>query len=258
MSEKISTRKYHAWFGSYAASFLTEAGENASAIGLKIVHSQRVRQEIVAIGKENGLTSGDLLIAEVTGLFHDIGRFKQFQRFQTFADAKSVDHAQMSREVLEKEGILNDFSPENRSIVLDAIYYHNKLAIPSSFSGRLEIISKLIRDADKLDILRVFHDLYKKGEGSDAVNLGLPWSGKISGKVFDDFLRERVVNFGDVRSTMDFLVMRLSWLYDINFPQTLRRILERGYLDTMAKKLPHGTRRVEILEKINHIGQKMN
>ena len=251
MSERISTGKYQSWFGRYARRFLKDADRNASAVALKIVHSQRVRHEIVAIGKATGLTPGEFLVAEVTGLFHDIGRFEQFLKFQTFVDAESVDHAQMSREVLEREGVLNDFSLENRSIILDAIYYHNKLAIPSSFDGRRRIISRLIRDADKLDILRVFNDFYRKGAGSDAVNLGLPGSEKVSPKVLEDFLHERVVNFRDVISTTDFLVMRLSWFYDINFPQTLRRIMDRGYLEAMGMNLPHGAVRAKILEQID-------
>ena len=251
MSEDISIRKYQAWFGRYARRFLKDAGRDTSAVGLKIVHSQRVRHEIVAIGKAAGLNPGELLIAEVTGLFHDIGRFEQFLKFHTFVDAVSVDHAKMSRQVLEKEGVLNDFTAENRSIILDAVYYHNKLAIPSSFDGRREMISRLIRDADKLDILRVFDERYKKGAGSEAVNLGLPGSKNISSKVLVDFLHERVVNFMDVRSTTDFLVMRLSWFYDINFPQTLRRIKERGYLETMGQHIPRGALRAKILEKID-------
>ncbi len=258
MPECISIKKYQAWFGRYARRFLKGAGRDASAVGLKIVHSQRVRHEIAAIGKAEGLNPGELLVAEVTGLFHDIGRFEQFLKFHTFVDAESVDHAKMSRQVLEKEGVLNDFSTENRSIILDAVYYHNKLAIPSSFDGRRQMIARLIRDADKLDILRVFDDRYKKGAGNEAVNLGLPGSEKVSVKVLEDFLHERVVNFRDVRSTTDFLVMRLSWFYDINFPQTLTMILDRGYLETMGQHLPHGAARAEILEKIDiHVERRM-
>ena len=245
-------KRYHAWFGRYVRPFLRDAGSSASAIGLKIVHSQRVRYEILGIAAEIGLGPKDLLLAGITGLFHDIGRFEQFHRFNTFVDSQSIDHAQMSRDVLEREGALEDLSSADRSIILDAVFYHNKLTIPDSFDGRREIMSRLVRDADKLDILRVFDDLYKKGRGSDAVNLGLPDSQELSGEVLEDFLQARVVNFKNVKTSTDFLVMRLSWLYDINFSYTLKMILERGYLESMEKQLPHSAWSEEIFENIRH------
>ncbi len=191
-------------------------------------------------------------MAEVIGLFHDIGRFEQFERFRTFVDAASIDHALLSRKVLEREGVLSDFSPEEKSIILDAIFHHNKLAIPSAFTGARRLMAELIRDADKLDILRVFDDLYRKGGADATVNLDLPCSDEVSNEVLKAFLHEEVVDFRDVKTTIDFLVMRLSWLYDINFPQTLKVVLRRGYLKTMDEQLGQTGWKAVILEKLEH------
>ncbi len=251
MLSRIRVEKYHAWFGGYVRPFLKEAGHDASAVALKIVHSQRVRREIVEMGKSVGLNRSDLLLAEVTGLFHDIGRFEQFRKFHTFNDSKSIDHAVKGREVLERERILDDLSPEDRSIILDAVFYHNKLAVPLDFRGRKLTICRLIRDADKLDILRVFDEIHQKGHGCQAAGLGLPQSGTVSEKVYEDILQEKVVNFKDVRNATDFLVMRLSWLYDINFPYALKKIQERGYIERMAKMVPEGQAQKEIFHAVN-------
>jgi len=249
-----SIQWFHSWFGRYVRPFWRDRkAEEVYAISLKIIHSQRVRREIVTIGKGIGLGANDLFLAELIGLFHDIGRFEQFHLFHTFVDNSSVDHALLGRQVIEREGLLGDLPDRDASIVLDAIYYHNKLAIPSHFKGLRLLMSRLIRDADKLDILRVFHSLYEKGGGCATVNLDLPDSPAISRDVREDFLAGRVVDFKNVRSTTDFLVMRLSWLYDIYFPLTFKMIRDRGYIASMEDQLSQVCGKEEICNKVRQI-----
>ncbi len=242
--------KYHARFGRYVRSFLKRSPQDAPAVSLKIVHSQKVRREIADIARASGLCRRDVILAEITGLFHDIGRFEQFLQFHTFNDAQSVDHALLGRQVLEKEELLKDFSAKDRDIILDAVFFHNKLVLPAYFKGRKLTICRLIRDADKLDILRVFDEIYKKGSGCKAADLGLPESHEVSESVYKSIMQERVVQFKHVQSDLDFLVMRLSWLYDITFPRTLEKIRERGYVENMAQRIPEGRCKKEILDKI--------
>jgi len=44
-----------------------------------------------------------LAFAEVIAWLHDIGRFEQFDRYRTFADAESENHAQIALRVIEKK-----------------------------------------------------------------------------------------------------------------------------------------------------------
>lgn len=251
MSDKIYITKYQFWFGQYARSFLKGSADKVSAIGLKFVHSQKVRQEVSAIGQEIGLSGRDLFLAEIAGLFHDIGRLEQFERFHTFVDAESVDHAQLSIDVIKKEGVLNDLSKEERMVISDAIKYHNKLAVPKEFSGIKDTVAKLVRDADKLDIWRVFDEFYKSNRGCDAINLGLSESNCVSPGVLNDFLAEQVVRYNNVKNQTDFMIMRLSWLFDINFSLTLERMVRRGYIKTIVNMIPDQYQKIMILEKLN-------
>jgi len=88
---------FHSWFSDYVSSFYTQGQDQEKdwAIRLKEEHSQRVRQEIIMISKALDLLEQDILIAEVLGLFHDIGRFYQYQRYGTFRDDLSENHAEL-------------------------------------------------------------------------------------------------------------------------------------------------------------------
>ncbi len=248
---KNDMRPFQSWFGRYTRRFLKNfKGDDRNALALKIYHSQQVRKIIKELSKRIGLSRKEIFMAEISGLFHDIGRFEQFRKYHTFYDLKSEDHAALSCNVLKKEGVLDTLSGVEKDLVLDSIFVHNKFSIPQDFKGLKLTISKLLRDADKIDIWRVFDDFYQMGKGSSEINLGLPMGEKISEKVFSQFMKEEIVNIKDVKSQVDFMVMRLSWLYDINFKESLLKIVKRGYIDTIFRFLPEDEKRNAIREKI--------
>ena len=51
-------------------------------------------------------------LARLAALFHDVSRFKQYREFQTFRDADSFDHGEMSAEIF-----LHDFPMENGIVI---------------------------------------------------------------------------------------------------------------------------------------------
>ncbi len=247
----MNIKSYQQFFGRYVKGFLTRASDkDREVLALKVVHSQKVRALMKLLSKREGLLKYDIFLAELSGLFHDIGRFEQFKKYHTFLDLKSEDHAGLSVKILKKEKVLDNLTYNDREIVLDSIFVHNKFSIPSDFKGKKLIISKLLRDADKIDIWRVFNDFYERGINSDDINLGLPLGKDISDKVYKDLLAEKIVNIRDVKNQLDFMVMRLSWLYDINFYESLKEIINRKYLDTIFKNIPQGDKKELIVKKI--------
>jgi len=49
-------------------------------------------------------------------------------------------------------------------MILDAIKYHNKIKIPNNIDDKTMLFSKIVRDADKLDIFYLFsisNELFK-------------------------------------------------------------------------------------------------
>ena len=83
-------------------------------------------------------------------------KIEQLKRYHTFLDYKSIDHAQLGCEILRQGNFLDELSAREREQVLTAIGNHNRLAIEDGLDEKTLIFAKLIRDADKCDIFRVF------------------------------------------------------------------------------------------------------
>ena len=103
------------------------------------------------------LTEEDTELARIIALLHDIGRFEQLKRFDSF-EPTTMDHAAYGVQVLFEEGMIRQFVPEDTWD--DIIRHRNCTATAISALKELPIHrtllhARLIRDADKLDNCRV-------------------------------------------------------------------------------------------------------
>jgi len=94
------------WFNLYVKKFTYNDNESQQNIDIKYEHSKRVAEEILRIGKQSGLNEDELRLAEIIALFHDIGRFEQYDRYRTFSDSKSQDHAELGIRILVSQNVL--------------------------------------------------------------------------------------------------------------------------------------------------------
>lgn len=69
-------------------------------IALKIEHTYHVAEACDAVAREQGWSSEDIDLAWLCGLLHDMGRFEQLRRWDTFKDAESMSHAVLGIEIL--------------------------------------------------------------------------------------------------------------------------------------------------------------
>ena len=228
------------WFTAYVHSFPQDDAEMAQAITLKEAHSLRVRDEALFIGQSLGLRADQMRLVEAMALLHDVGRFAQFARYRTLSDQKSEDHALLGVRVLEEEGPLEPLAPDVRRLILCAITYHNRAALPEDESARCLFYAKLLRDADKLDIWRVVIDYYRQmhEQRSTVIEMGLPESDGISPAVYDDLIHGRIVQMAHVQNLNDFRLLQAGWVYDLNFAPTRKLVQDRGYLDELRHFLP--------------------
>ncbi len=230
------------WFSEYVQTFKSADLDKDRNIVLKEEHTHRVRGEICEIGRALGLGQEDLRLAEVMALFHDVGRFPQYARYNTFSDRRSCDHASLSVKVLLEKGVLDPLDPSERDLILKAISYHNRAALPEDESERCLFFSKLLRDADKLDIWAVLLDYYHQreleGYRNEALELDLPDTPGISDGVRRDLEAGEIVKVKDLRCLNDFKLLQASWIFDMNFWPALVAVRERGYLDRTREVLP--------------------
>ncbi len=242
---------YHTLFGSYVKRYLKELlpGQMRAMAALKAAHSQRVRSLMKELGMAAGLDPHMLMLAEIAGLFHDIGRFEQLRRFGTFVDRISVNHALLSAETVLEEGFISDLSEADCRVVVAAIRRHNMKQVPPARDFREAMLVLMLRDADKLDIWQVFHNHYRsghKGADDDTLELGMPDTPGITRAVASAIMGCNVVDLSDVHNRNDLALARLAWIFDINFMRSLEIVRERGFIPALAAHLPEFEQKAEI------------
>jgi putative nucleotidyltransferase with HDIG domain len=245
------------WFDGYVSSFHSENTEVQWNIDIKVEHSHRVCECILEIERSLGLDPDCMRLAEAAALFHDVGRFEQLKRYKTFSDHRSVDHAELGVQVLREHRVLERLEKPAQDILLRAVRNHNRLAIPEDESETVRFFSRLVRDADKLDIWRVVSEHYCSEDGREnGVGLGLPDTPGNSEAVVNDLLNHRLVLMSHLQNVNDFKLLQLGWVYDVNFPKTLELLDQRGYLKSIRNVLPDSKEVDEVYREVNLTIQK--
>ena len=244
------------WFTEYVQSFKDGNEIDRSNIGLKEDHTLRVCKEILYIGKKLDLDDNALRLAEIIALLHDIGRFEQYAVYKTFADRNSENHALLGIKILKKYDVLNGLGESTKKLILRTIEYHNLASLPPEEEEPFLFFMKLLRDADKLDILKVVTDYYHRKENrrNKTIELDLPDTPGISEKVYQDLIHKRIVNMNHMKNLNDFKLVQIGWIFDINFEPTLQCIKSRHYLEMIREVLPETDEIREIIDVAqNHL-----
>ncbi|HDP99946.1 MAG TPA: HDIG domain-containing protein [bacterium] len=241
---------FRAWFDDYTTGFMNESRDKTEMINLKYQHTRHVCQEIEMLCSQLNLPESDTLMAKTMALFHDVGRYEQYQRYQTFLDMKSVNHAELGIQILIQNNVLKNLNDHQQQLILSAINFHNRKQLPLDQSEKTLYFSKLLRDADKLDIWRVVIDYYYRvgDETNGAIELGLPDTPDISDGAINNLLNEKIVELEYVKNSNDFKLLQIGWVYDINFLPALKAVDQRGYLEKIFDKLPE-------LDGLHHVRQ---
>jgi len=158
------------WVTHYADSYITRLSERDDLpLVLKRAHTLRVADDCGLISSELGWNEDDVLLGKAVGLLHDIARFEQYSKFNTFVDAVSFDHGDRAASIAHGLPILDDLTEGERSLILTAVRFHNRRTIPSDINPDELRFLQLIRDADKIDILHSISMVL------------MPWSGRMGG-----------------------------------------------------------------------------
>ncbi len=239
-------------FNEYTGTFSNLSENQVNNLEIKKEHSIRVAEISSGLAKSLKLNDEDINLAFVIALFHDIGRFKQLVEFDTFDDSKSLDHAEYSVKVLVENEILQKIGCQSDDVVYAAIESHNKFEIPKKLSEHEALHAKLLRDADKLDILKVLSDYYsnRNAKPNHTLTWDLPKGVSISAGVFREVSAGKLVSKKEVASEMDVKIMQLSWVFDINFKPSYDYLLRNRYLEKIYNSLPKNDRIIEIYRKV--------
>ena len=255
---KALLREMHVWMTAYMKSFYTADEEVMQGIRIKETHTGYVTANMIALAHELGMAEHDTALAEIMGLFHDVGRFRQYSIYKTFNDAQSEDHAALALTVLDELPFMKRLAPEDEALVRFAIKNHNKKAIEPTNDKRALLFAKMLRDADKLDIYRVLAPFLDESHADEAPQFikGLN-SQRVSESFLTALVEGRQADYHAIQTHGDRKVVRLLWVYDINFAWTMRKIVERGYIDRVIHALPHGRELTIGFQKLkSYVAQK--
>ena len=250
----MNRNEYESLFNSffkYIDVFRENDGHFCPLLEEKINHIKRVTSNALFIAKNENWSEEDCLIAELCGLYHDIGRFSQYSEFKSFSDSKSVNHGQRGYDVIIEKNIFAEISQVDAKIILDSVHYHNALSVPNELSENSKKFVNLTRDADKLDIFFMLTTTIEANTLDKHQNLlwNLP-IGKANPVIVEKLMSNNQALYSDIKSGTDVCLLQLCWLYGINYKSSFFKLKENNTVETIASILPKTN---DILDCINHI-----
>ena len=234
--EKLKT-----WVNKYIDSFYCDDDFINANIELKQAHTARVCDEMLYLTNSLSFEPHQEIVAQAISLLHDIGRFEQFQKYRTYSDCRSINHNELGLKIIAEHNLLEDINPDDKNIIEKAIEYHSLKEIPENIDTKVELYSKLIRDADKLDIYYVvikYYNQYINDPDSFRLQLELPDVPQYSSELVCSLLKGEKFDYKKLKSWNDMKLLQLGWVYDMNFPATFTRLKEREYIQQIADFLP--------------------
>ena len=243
--------KIQRWFNDFVSSLFGAQGSRPASVDLKVEHTQRVAKNAHYIAKEMNWHPDDVLTSEALGWLHDVGRFSQFAEFGHFHDATSINHGERGWRIFCKTDISSSLSKKTNRCLLEGIRHHNARTIPAEISEDALPFLKLIRDADKLDIYRVVLENLAKDGFQGLVHMWphIKLHGPINPRVLEIAQKQQNCSITDIKSLADFLLLQMSWVYELHYPPTFKQMAQKEYLDALARYLPDETGPREILNQ---------
>ena len=237
-----------AWLSPHLAAFLEYSNSYVEQYPADSAH-HRLKQEhtlhVLGVAAHIAMSEEALAAPPVrravllAALFHDVGRFEQFRQYHTFADALSVNHGTLGLSVLLKKGFLAEVPRPIRACVHCGVGAHNAFRIPPSVRGAKRDVVQAVRDADKVDILRVMGEhLGPGGTPDSAVVMHLVDAPEqVTPGILAALGERRIPSYKDMRFFNDFRIVICSWVIDLHFPCARALVKRTGGFDPFVEGL---------------------
>jgi len=224
-------------FRDYTAAY----NLNEAKVKLKVDHTFRVAALSDVITDSLGMTGYDKDLAWMLGMLHDIGRFEQVRRYRTLRDALSINHAELSADILFRDGLIRNFinvgADCSRSgdylLIEKVIRLHNVFRLPDDLSERELRFATILRDADKLDIVRVNVETPRSEIYNVQEDIFL--ESEITDEVYETILQRQNLFRNMMKTPADLLLGHISFVFGLVYPVSVRLMKEQGYLETVLQ-----------------------
>ncbi|THB63490.1 MAG: HD domain-containing protein [Desulfovibrio sp.] len=224
----------------FASAYRRGSEQDLHCIDLKIDHSLRVlglAQDIAASLALEEDRKREVLLA---ALYHDIGRFPQYDEYKTFHDADSVNHAALGVKCLRGGDFLRELPTGEQRTIRAAVMLHNRRALPQGISEHTRLAAWVVRDADKLDIMRVMLEhLGRQGKENGVVML----KARDEPESHTESIRRQVLggspgDYKDLQFVNDFIMLLCGWTHGLRLGRSRELLRERAYIPSLLGFLP--------------------
>lgn len=196
----------------------------------KQLHSLRVMEISKEIAKGLQLDQEEIDLATLIGLLHDIARFEQYTQFKTYKDLESFDHGDFGAQILEKDIRKYVENKQFDEIIIKAVKNHNKFKIEEGLTKTEELYAKIIRDADKIDILYETVEIFWKGKESEVEN------SVISEDVIQQIEDKSQIKQKLEESPVDKIMKFIAFIFDMNFKISFKILKDEDYINKILNR----------------------
>ncbi len=200
-------------------------------VEMKIGHIMRVVENCEKIARALGLDNQKIQLAQLIGLLHDIGRFEQYQITDM---TQKFDHGKMGVEVLKKDNYIRTYIKQDiyDDIIYTAINEHNKYEITKGLSKEKELFCKIIKDADKIDLLYEAIFIYWQ----DPKRIQQVEEGALSKKMLEDFYLHKLADNKNKITQTDEILRFASFIFDLHFSYSFHILKQKDYVNKMLDR----------------------
>lgn len=211
-------------------------------IKLKHYHTLMVMKNCEQIAKYLNLTDEDIYLAKLIGLLHDIGRFEQAKLYNSLSD-ENMDHASYGVKLLFENNLIRNYISDTKydEIIKFAIENHNKYKIEETSDNRKLMFAKIIRDADKIDIFRVLY-----------TEINSTFDSLPSKNILNVFYNEKEGNNLNVKNNSDEIIIRLCFLYDLNYYVSFKLLNNYKYIDKYLNSIKIDNNYINIFNNVKN------
>ena len=248
---RVNLEEIERWFDRYVRSF----DLSVSMIEVKCRHSLEVMRVGENLTRKLSWPEDEARTGIAACLLHDTGRFSQYRDFGTYNDGASIDHGERGFEILRAElfcapsansGPDNFADDAGREALLQAVRWHNKKELPADLPPETLPFCRLARDADKLDVFALVRFRMEEGTIRELLprhKIDAP----LSPHLLDEVEAYGSGSYKNASSLLDFLLIQLTWVLDLNFAPSLRILKESGILASIRSRFPEHDERVRRL-----------
>ena len=207
-------------FKEYVSNYNLQDGK----IALKVAHILRVSELSKKIATSLNLSEEDIKLAELIGLLHDIGRFEQVRKYNTFIDKISINHGEYGVKILFEDNLIEKFNVDEKyyKIIKTAILNHNRSKIEENLTDKLDCFYVLLTD----DIKNTY--------GCSAEDMQ---NETFSNEIIREFKEDHMIDYKKRATYGDIWISHMAYVFDFYYKSSYIVIKEKDYLNKLTQKM---------------------